>query len=157
MVAGLEPLLASDEPIGLQDKSGHSRWFTVSDGYVSFGKHRVAYGTPPQDATGPVAVLTSDGTSSSGEITLLAVRGHSPARTFGQATFGVPGDAASYTLTNKAQIRLTDAVAVLPNGRTYTASISPDVAIAPTSRLEPDQTLVTASTWTKSQCAAGHK
>lgn len=77
----------------------------------------------------PVAVLTSQLTSSSGEFTALAFRGHPHTYSIGEPTQGVPTANGHQRLSDGALIVLTTAFGVDRLGQVYDSSLSPDYFI----------------------------
>jgi hypothetical protein len=104
----------------------------------------------------PVAVLTSRLTGSAGEGVAMAFRGRPGARSFGEATAGVPTGNTQHRLADGAELYLTEAVGVDRTGRAYQARIRPvqPMATGWTRYGTPaDPVLAAATRWLGARCA----
>lgn len=81
---------------------------------------------PSFDDQPPVAVLTGGRTSSSGEAVTVAFRGAPGARSFGEATHGVPTSNRTVPLPDGAFMQLTVARFADRTGRAYDGPLEPD-------------------------------
>ena len=125
----------------------------LADGSVSARAHTTSV---PDLSRAPVAVLTSRLTGSSGEGVLIAFRGRTATRVFGEATFGVPTANTVRRLADGARIILTVAHNADRSGKPYAASLPPDEHVAVDwTRLgaHDDPVLVAASAWLRAQPA----
>ncbi|GER86279.1 hypothetical protein KDW_04410 [Dictyobacter vulcani] len=77
----------------------------------------------------PVAVLTSQLTSSSGEFTALMFRGLPRTRSFGEPTQGVPTANEHKNLSDGAALILTTALGADRTGQTYDSPLIPDCPV----------------------------
>ncbi len=100
---------------------------------------------PPASLDGPVAVLTSRQTSSSGEAVVVAFRGRPGARSFGEPTGGLATANTPYSLKDGAFINLTTMYMTDRMRNRYSYSIAPDVAIELSS--DGDAVLGAARRW----------
>lgn len=80
-------------------KDGLAGWDNKLDTYVS-NPYAV------KNNTLPIAVLYSNRTGSSGEVTALTLRGLANSRSFGQSTYGVTTRVVNYLLRDKASLNL---------------------------------------------------
>jgi carboxyl-terminal processing protease len=105
MLVAVGPMLGDGRAVGYRDKNGATTWYGYADGAVfldSQPQWSLAASRPAQlpRPAPPVAVLTSRLTASAGVAVVMAFRGRPRARSFGEATAGVP--------TGNAQHRLAD-------------------------------------------------
>lgn len=77
----------------------------------------------------PVAVLTSEFTGSSGEMTLVAFRGRPNTRVFGEPTQGLTTAVAMEELEDGAIIGIAESVCADRTGTTYDSKVQPDDAL----------------------------
>ena len=75
-------------------------------------------------------MLTSRLTGSAGEGVAMAFRGRPDARSFGEATAGVPTGNTLHRLQDGAGLVLTEGIGVDRTGRTYETRIRPDQPVA---------------------------
>ena len=102
----------------------------------------------------PVAVLTSELTMSSGELTLLTFIGRPNTRIFGDPTYGIPTSNSDTVLEDGAMLLLTTSLGADRGGQTYDGPINPDTLIpVDWARLgaEDDPVLGAAQEWLRSQ------
>ena len=78
----------------------------------------------------PVAVLTSQLTSSAGELTALAFRGRPHTRSFGEPTVGVPTANDDAELSDEATIYLTTHLGADRTGQAYSGPLLPDESVS---------------------------
>jgi C-terminal processing protease CtpA/Prc len=127
----------------------------IRDGDVLLAGQRA--GTSPVRLTRPappIAVLTSQHTSSSGEATLVSFLGMDRVRTFGLPTAGYSTANTTVELSDGALLVLTVAVMADRTGRRYGTSIVPDVLVSP--RDGADVTAATAWRPTAPSAPGGH-
>lgn len=74
----------------------------------------------------PVAILTSEFTSSSGEMTLISFRGRPNTRTFGSTTSGEITGVAIHELEDGALLGIAESIAADRTGHEYHTAIEPD-------------------------------
>jgi len=104
--------------------------------------------------TPPIAVLTSQLTSSSGEFLALAFRGQSRTRSFGEPTAGLTSGNVLNRLSDGAVLALTTALAADRQGRTADGALVPDELVPIDWQLlgmEQDPVVAAAGAWLKSQ------
>lgn len=77
----------------------------------------------------PVAVLTSEFTGSSGEMTLISFLGRPNLRTFGETTTGEITAVAIHELQDGALLGIAESICADRSGRLYAEAIQPDEAI----------------------------
>lgn len=102
-----------------------------------------------------IAVLTSRLTCSSGEFITLAFRGHPQARSFGEATAGLPTATQAKTLRDGARLFLTVALGADRTGRAYDSPIIPDQPVTSDWTLfqtECDPVMRAAIGWLRGTC-----
>jgi carboxyl-terminal processing protease len=124
MLVAVGPVLGDGRAVGYRDKNGATTWYGYADGAVSLDSQpqwSLAASRPAQlpRPAPPVAVLTSRLTASAGEAVVMAFRGRPRARSFGEATAGVPTGNAQHRLADGAELYLTGAIGVDRRGRTY--------------------------------------
>ncbi|HET6907755.1 MAG TPA: S41 family peptidase [Mycobacteriales bacterium] len=142
MLTVLLPLLKGS-PVGyVVTNTGHRTAWTIHDGYALNGgnqlvpqhnAYRLKEGTPA------VAVLQDQGTGSSGEAVLVAFRGQHNVKTFGLPSAGVPSANTLVTLSDGAQLGITEGRDADRTGHIYPnlTPIQPDVIAQPTGRRQP--------------------
>ena len=140
MIAGLSPLLPDGVVVAFTIGDRRTP-VALSDGKVSGGGTPTSVGQRPKLAV-PVAVLTSERTASSGEQTLLAFRGMTNVRTFGQPSAG-------YASVNTVIPLYTGRAMVLTVGTTTarTGEEFGDDPIAPDEIREADEAPAAAQEW----------
>jgi carboxyl-terminal processing protease len=102
----------------------------------------------------PVAVLTSEFTGSSGEMTLVAFRGRPNTRVFGEATQGLTTAVAMHDLDDGAILGVAESVPADRTGATYDSKIQPDEEIKidwPCYGTSDDPVIQAAVTWINAQ------
>jgi C-terminal processing protease CtpA/Prc len=98
MIAGLGPILGNgDAGYFINSEKSSYKW-TYRDG--EFGIIRVKNFYIVKEPNAPIAILTGNRTSSSGEMTLIAFLGKSNVRTFGAPTGGFVTANGNYTLSD---------------------------------------------------------
>jgi C-terminal processing protease CtpA/Prc len=105
----------------------------------------------------PVAVLTSQLTTSAGELTALAFRGRPHTRSFGEPTAGVPTANDDKALSDEATIYLTAYLGADRTGQIYSSPLLPDEPVSldwPRFGADDDPVLETAIHWLHSQAGA---
>ncbi len=80
--------------------------------------------------TTPVAVLTSELTGSSGEMTLIAFRGRPRTRTFGARSSGEITGVAIHELSDGALLGIAESIAADRSGQSYASAIEPDEPVS---------------------------
>ncbi|MBL8165168.1 MAG: hypothetical protein JNJ61_24515 [Anaerolineae bacterium] len=140
MLAGAGPLMGEGLLGMFVDADGsQTRWFYQAGAaaYQRAGmdapqEHmRASLPAAPRDPqTTPVAVLTSEFTGSSGEMTLIAFRGRPNTRTFGATTSGEITGVAMHELDDGALLGIAESVAADRTGHIYYEAIAPDEPVA---------------------------
>lgn len=139
MITGIGPLLG-DGLLGafINADGGQTRWFHRSGVslYQQSGKpeeveHMRASNPVPtfKAKTTPVAVLTSRLTDSSGEMTLIALRGRKNTRTFGETTTGNVTGVAMHELKDGSILGIAESIAADRTAHAYVSIIKPDEAV----------------------------
>jgi carboxyl-terminal processing protease len=101
----------------------------------------------------PIAILTSFSTASAGEAVVIAFKGRSGTRFFGEPTYGLPTGNTGLSLEDGALLVITSAVLVDRNGRVYEGSINPDEIVVPLPQTDTDEVLDRATQWILAQPA----
>lgn len=122
MLTALQGLLG-DKPYGFW-VDGDGRQFPWQQDAVLPPESRL------QNGARPVAVLTGPNTSSSGEFTLIALRGRADIKVFGATTSGFVSANKTETLPDGAALLVSSAWSADRTGRTYTGPVAPDQAEA---------------------------
>lgn len=151
MPAVLAPLLGDGRLGSFVYPDGKRMHWEIRDGDVLLAGQRA--GTSPVRLTRPappIAVLTSQHTSSSGEATLVSFLGMDRVRTFGLPTAGYSTANTTVELSDGALLVLTVAVMADRTGRRYGTSIVPDVRVSP--RDGADVTAATAWLTDRPEC-----
>lgn len=134
MLAGIGPLLATDGPGAFVSADGSRTPWYYADGASSTAPGQIIVrATNPHTlsrSAPPVAVLTSRNTASSGEAVVVAFRGRPDARSFGEATYGVPTANQSFVLADGAILALTVARFADRTGTVYDSPLPPDEAVS---------------------------
>ncbi len=163
MLAGVGPIVGEGDNVGaFVDANGNvTKWFYVAGAsgttngltrQIAAAVDRAPYVL--RNANPPVAVLTDNRTASSGEAIAVAFRGRPSARSFGNATTGVPTANSAHQLSDGAVIWLMVALDMDRTGRQYVDPIPPDESIATTSGPATDDNVVTAAlAWLSAQAA----
>jgi hypothetical protein len=119
MLSGLSPLLGKEKVGSFRDSKGRdSRWRIQSPGVAM-----------PDLSDARVAVLTGRRTASSGEAIVVAFRGRSNTRSFGQPTRGLSTGNQLYDLPGGARLALTTSHFVDRTGEAYGGEIRPDETV----------------------------
>jgi len=150
MLAGLDPLLGPS-PFGFFVGTGHAPqpWVRTSNGITSIDAQAPPPAAPAfalTHATAPLAVLIGPRTTSSGEMTALALIGRPGVRTFGGNSGGFLSGNTVLPLPDGAHIAVTEVLVRDRTGKDYSDAIHPDV---PT---EPDAAEPAAKAWIEQQC-----
>ena len=134
MITGLGPLLEGPSLGALMDVEGQLEHWHYREGTYFWEEEEGMSATAPlRLETGlPIAVLTSARTGSSGEIVAISFIGNPRTRSFGQATMGLTTGNGEFPLQDGSTLLLASTKMVDRNGKVYTASIQPDVAVAET-------------------------
>lgn len=106
-----------------------------------------------RDPFQPIAVLTSFSTASAGEAVVIAFKGRSGTRFFGEPTYGLATGNTGFNLEDGALLVITSAVLVDRNGQVYEGSIEPDEIVIPLPQTEADEVLDRAIKWILAQPA----
>jgi C-terminal processing protease CtpA/Prc len=154
MLAGLGPLLGPGVVGFSTEGEGRTIPWGYANGMLSSGDSVVAAVFPPYELSRsepPVAVLTGPRTSGAGEAVLVAFRGRSNTRSFGEATGGSPRVTETVPLGDGAVLSLETEGFADRTGRTYAGSIAPDVTMAGTGDPANTQPFIAATVWLSSQ------
>jgi carboxyl-terminal processing protease len=161
MLQAVGPILGDGKAVGYRGGDGATQWFAIENGALAgMGPATATTGRPPRlrRPRPPVAVLTSRLTGSSGEGVAMAFRGRPGSRSFGEPTAGVPTGNAAYTLPDRAEVHLTEAIGVDRTGATYETRIRPDQPV-PTDWTRygtpADPVVAAATRWLDARCARG--
>jgi len=150
MLAGLDPLLgASPFGVFVSSAGATQSWSRTPGGIVSVAAEPASPAPPAfalKHAAAPVAVLIGPNTTSSGEMTALALIGRPGVRTFGGASGGFLSGNTVLPLPDGAHIAVTEVLVRDRTGKDYAEMIQPDV---PTS---PDMAEQAAKAWIEQQC-----
>ena len=135
MLGGLGPLLGDGVVGGQIDAQGTiARWSYGAGAIRNEATPMITVTKPysPEPPLGqvPVAVLQSGLTASAGEATVLAFRGRSNSRSFGETTYGLTTYNVRNTLPDGAFLDIMTAVDADRTGTAYENPIAPDVPIA---------------------------
>ena len=128
MICALSPLLPDGPLLGTRYANAQIHTMTLADGVFSGGSGmKVQSFKMPE--TIPIAILTDEGTGSSGEAVLLTFRGLENVRSFGSPTAGYASTNTVFRLYDGAQIVLTiGADVALRTGEVFCEEpIPPDV------------------------------
>jgi C-terminal processing protease CtpA/Prc len=152
MLVGVGPILGEGECCQFVSPEATSRIAYVRGRVLNDGQVEAEVDAPyqPERAYPPVAVLTSRFTGSAGEFVTLAFRGRPAARSFGEATAGVPTGNMTKVLPDGGLLLLTVCLGADRSGRTDDGSIEPDVPVEPDWTqwgLERDPVLQVALRW----------
>lgn len=156
MIAGAGPLLG-DGALGSFIYSDKKEIWSYQKGKAFDGSNLLAQSSfvyELKKTQPPIAVLTSNSTASGGESILIAFRGHTLTKTFGEASAGFPTANDAMVLSDGAQIVLTVAYEADRTGYIYKGKIAPDEAVSiDWSLIESDQdpVVIKASEWLKTQ------
>jgi len=137
MLLGIAPLLRitkeGEEMVGsFATAEGPSPWQSTPSGVRLGARVIVDLGAPGyrlKHVAAPVAVLTGPRTASSGEATVLALRGRPQTRSFGEATAGVSTANVVRPLVDGSSLVLTTSVMQDRNGQGDGLKIRPDQRI----------------------------
>lgn len=149
MLAGLDPLLGQP-PFGffVSNTGDTASWSRSPDGIGQMAA--VASQSAPafalEHAAAPLAVLIGSGTTSSGEMTAIALIGRPGVRTFGGASGGYLSGNAVRPLPDGAHIAVTEVLIRDRTGKDYADVIQPDVLT------NPDAAEQAAKAWIEQQC-----
>jgi carboxyl-terminal processing protease len=141
MLAGVGPLLGEGTLGAFVDETGKdlqtwhyesgASWYNDPETHERVGNFQATHPVRSVDlASTPVAVLTSDLTASSGEMTLVAFLGRPKTRTFGQTTEGVTTAIYMHTLEDGAILGIAESVCADRTGKTYDSVIEPDEKVS---------------------------
>jgi C-terminal processing protease CtpA/Prc len=135
MLAAVGPVLGDGTAVGYRGADGATTWYGYKDGAFTTGgqpDRSLAASRPARlpHPLSPVAVLTSRLTASSGEGIVMAFRGRSGARSFGEPTAGVPTGNNQHRLSDGAELYLTGAIGVDRTGHGYRTRVRPDQPVA---------------------------
>lgn len=133
MLAGLAPLLGVAVVGYFRDRHGVDTPWNIGESFVGFGETVVldfdSSHSKLRQSDLPIAVLTSEDTSSSGEAIVVAFRGLPRSRQFGVPTFGVSTANTGFKLSDGSMIWLATSKFVDSNFNEYGTKINPDVTI----------------------------
>lgn len=133
MVAGVGPILGVDTVGLFVDPDSVKQWWIYGDGEARLDGTAQAAASDPYTLLSPqphVAVLTDDGTASSGEAVVIAFRGRPDARSFGEPTWGVSTANQGFQLPDGAVIFLAVTTMADRLGTIYGGELVPDEVIA---------------------------
>jgi hypothetical protein len=147
MLAGLGPLLGEDTLGGFASLDSLALW-GYHKGTAWIGRpSQVDVRTPVTlDPLPVVAVLTDGRTASSGEAIVIAFRGRSRTRSFGQSTSGLSTGNTTFPLPGGSILFLTTVVDVDRTGRRYGGPIAPDEQTSEAGTLDSAIAWLTAAT-----------
>lgn len=131
MLAAAAPLLGEGE-LGAFVLKGGERWLWTFAGGTLRADGVAMAAAPDAPAllpSPPVAVLTSGLTASAAEALAVAFRGRPGARSFGEATAGVPAVNRTFPLPDGATLFLTVGRFADRTGRVYEEPLPPDVEL----------------------------
>lgn len=164
MIAGVGPLLGTDEPGGFASRkdASYGQWFyRGGKAYVVQGSEKspdMAASRPLalRSAAAPVAVLIGGRTASSGEAVLVTFLGRPATRFFGQPSEGLTTGNELIRLSDGAYLNLTVSAMVDRTGKIHDGPIVPDELIPATDEGgDPDKDPVArrATAWLAGQAA----
>ena len=150
MLVGLDPLLGAS-PFGFfVAKDGAAKpWIRMPSGIGAVSAQNAPPAAPAfalTHAAAPLAVLIGPRTSSSGEMTAIALIGRTDVRTFGGNSSGFLSGNLVLPLPDGAHIAVTGVLVRDRTGKDYTETIHPDVPS------DPDAAEPTAKAWIEQQC-----
>ena len=127
MIAGLNPLI-QDGIVGFfASNKTITNWYSKS--IKPIGVKRMTNNYKCKDLSKKIAVLISDKTASSGEMTAISLLGRENSKTFGNKTAGYTTANAMYKLSNGATLLLAVSYSMDKNKKKYTDGINPEVWI----------------------------
>ena len=127
MIAGLNPLI-QDGIVGFfASNKTITNWYSKS--IKPIGVKRMTNNYKCKDLSKKIAVLISDKTASSGEMTAISLLGRENSKTFGNKTAGYTTANAMYKLSNGATLLLAVSYSMDKNKKKYTDGINPEVQI----------------------------
>lgn len=140
MLAGLTPLLGLGTYGAFVDPVAANDWdwrfdgktlgtFKKYDGKAGEGSLTIPNYHALNGQTVPVAVLTSEVTSSSGEMILIALLGRDTTRTFGEKTGGLTSSNALKVLQDGSWLLVMSSWAADRLGHVYRDAINPDISV----------------------------
>ena len=160
MLAGLGPILGEGRIGAFVYPDGKQvDWtYTGGEAWESDLLQAAVLGTPYELAapSPPVAVLTGQRTSSSGEAVVVAFRGRPNTRSFGRVTMGLPTSNENFALSDGAWVFLTVSEFADRTGRQYSSVIPPDQVVG-TENDEEDLALQAAVEWLLQQPACADR
>ncbi|MEO9132785.1 MAG: S41 family peptidase [Sphingomonas sp.] len=150
MLAGLDPLLGSS-PFGFFVSTGRAAqpWIRTPDGIAPMVMQAGQSAAPAfalTHAAAPLAVLIGPRTTSSGEMTALALIGRPGVRTFGGNSGGFLSGNSVEPLPDGAHIAVTEVLVRDRTGKDYSDTIHPDVAT------DPNGAEQAGKAWIERQC-----
>ena len=161
MLAGVGPILGEGQVGSFVDADGKQFPWFYHNGQALLGQAVLAQVDAAyhlKRPMPPVAVLTSRFTASAGEAIVVAFRGRSHTRSFGDITAGVPTGNTGKTLSDGALLVVTGVLDADRTGRTYDSPLLPDQLVgADWTQLdtENDSVLQAATAWLRSQPECG--
>ena len=130
MLAGIGPVLGEGLVGGWDDGKGQVNYWHYENGKALLDEIVIVEinGEPYtlRRPNPPVAVLTDQPTTSSGEAIAIAFRGRPDTRSFGGPTWGLPSAIEGYLLPDNALLGLTIAFFIDRNQQLYNGPIKPD-------------------------------
>jgi carboxyl-terminal processing protease len=161
MLAGLGPLLGEGLAGAFVNPDGTQEFWYYEHGQVRQGDELIIQINAASVYTlkaplPPVAVLTGQGTGSSGEALMVAFRGRPLARSFGRESMGLSTANEIYPLSDGARIYLTVSRFADRTGQTYGGIITPDEYIRDEAATS-DTVLEKASAWLLEQDRCTHQ
>jgi len=133
MIAGAGPLIGegicgyfirNEERVAISYKNG----MAMQGRQVRCKTSRSSYQLKTKNNT--IVILTSNNTSSSGEIVALSFKGKEQVHFWGEATAGFTTANATYTLSDQSMLVLTVCHEADRNGKVYTGRLIPDFPMA---------------------------
>lgn len=107
MILGLSQLIPDGELFYFVDNKGSSTPIILENGYINAGSYNLNIDIDKPKLKIPIAIITSENTGSSGEMTLLCFRGLENVKTFGQSTAGYATINKSFVLYDGSYIQIT--------------------------------------------------
>lgn len=131
MVLSVGPIIGEGRVVGLTGRKGLLGWVSYRDHAVSgLGySFRAPVEVAPITPAPPVAVLTSQETTSGGEFVTVAFRGRPQTRSFGAATAGATNGPHAFRLADGAELFFGVNYFVDRLGVVYKHPIPPDVTV----------------------------
>jgi hypothetical protein len=166
MLQPLLPFFPQGSMFGAVDAAGNREWIERDGNHMVVrsgdlvSPYLAATDMPFPDVANPhapIAVLIGPGTTSAGELTLVALHGRENTRSFGQPTAGVPTFNIALPLLDGATLGLEVRASIDTDGNVYTGKLQPDEWVTSQSKggdaQGKDGTIVAAEKWLLEQPA----